>query len=142
MKPLESSVIKFIKKHHVLTFATSNNNEPYCANCFYAYMEEENCLVFASEESTKHIQDALKQRLVAGSIVLETHIIGKIQGIQFNGQIFLPQDDFAQKAKHTYVKRFPFARLMNTTLWVIELTFIKMTDNYLGFGKKILWNKE
>ncbi len=29
--------------------------------------------------------------------------------------------------------------LMDTHLWVVSLTQIKMTDNRLGFGKKLLW---
>lgn len=32
--------------------------------------------------------------------------------------------------------------LMDTTLWVVDLTLIKFTDNRLGFGKKIVWQKE
>ena len=27
-------------------------------------------------------------------------------------------------------------------LWIVDLTFIKMTDNRLGFGKKIIWEKK
>jgi uncharacterized protein YhbP (UPF0306 family) len=30
---------------------------------------------------------------------------------------------------------------MNTHLWVVKLTMIKMTDNRLGFGKKLIWIK-
>jgi len=33
------------------------------------------------------------------------------------------------------------AMLMDTTLWAVDLTHIKMTDNRLGFGKKIIWEK-
>jgi uncharacterized protein YhbP (UPF0306 family) len=29
--------------------------------------------------------------------------------------------------------------LMDTHLWVVKLTYIKMTDNRLGFGKKLIW---
>jgi uncharacterized protein len=35
--------------------------------------------------------------------------------------------------------RFPVAALMDTRLWIVRLTFIKMTDNRLGFGKKLIW---
>ena len=35
--------------------------------------------------------------------------------------------------------RFPVAALMDTRLWILKLTHIKMTDNRLGFGKKIIW---
>ena len=29
--------------------------------------------------------------------------------------------------------------LMKTTLWVVDLSFLKFTDNRLGFGKKLIW---
>ena len=139
---IDKRIIKFIHKHHVLTLATSNENEPYCANCFYVYLEDENCLVFTSDKSTKHINDIKNQKLVAGSIVLETIIIGKIQGIQFQGIINEPKGELKKKVKKAYLKRFPIAMLMKTTLWIVELTFIKYTDNKLGFGKNLIWEKK
>lgn len=135
----EKRIVDFIKKHHVLTLATSNNNNPYCCNCFYVYLKEENMLVFTSDKTTKHISDATKQNYVAGSIMLETNVVGKIQGIQFNGIIEEPKDELLKKVNKAYLKRFPYAVLMDTTMWVVKLSFIKMTDNRLGFGKKLIW---
>ena len=40
--------------------------------------------------------------------------------------------------KKKYLKRFPYARLMETTLWTLKLSFVKYTDNRLGFGKKLI----
>ena len=134
-------IIDFIKEHHVLTLATSVNDIPYCANCFYIYLEDENIFVFTSDNETKHVQDVLQNNYVGGSVVLETSVVGKIQGIQFNGNMYLPEGDIKKKAKKTYMKRYPFAQLMKTQLWVVELDFIKLTDNRLGFGKKLIWRK-
>ncbi len=142
MKEIDQRIIEFIHKHHVLILATSNNGIPYCANCFYVYDEEENKLIFTSDYETKHIQDVLKQNIVAGSVVLETNVIGKIQGIQFQGKMTEPKDKDLKKAKSKYLKRFPVAMLMKTNLWTVELTFLKFTDNRLGFGKKLIWGKE
>jgi len=142
MNQPDQRIIEFIQKHHVLTLATSNNGIPYCANCFYVYDEEENRLVFTSDYETKHIRDVLKQNIVAGSIVLETNVIGKIQGVQFQGKMTEPKDKDFKKAKSKYLKRFPVAMLMKTTIWTVELTFLKFTDNRLGFGKKLLWGEE
>ena len=75
---------------------------------------------------------------ISGTIVLETSIVGKIQGIQFEGEVFEPIGDMASKAKNQYLKKFPFAVFMDTHFMVVKLT-IKMTDNRLGFGKKLLW---
>lgn len=137
----DKKIIEFLKEHHVLTIATSVDNYPYCANCFYAYMEKENMLVFTTGHETKHGADFSKNSQVAGSVVLETDVIGKIQGIQFCGSIFEPKEELLKAAKKRYLKRFPFAALMDTTLWTVELQFIKMTDNRFGFGKKLIWVK-
>jgi hypothetical protein len=138
----DKRIVDFINEHHVLTLATSFDEEPYCANCFYVYMEEENSLVFTSDYDTKHIQQASHNIYVAGSIVLETNVIGKIQGVQFQGIISEPSAELHEKARKAYLKRFPIAMLMKTTLWVVDLTFLKFTDNRLGFGKKLKWEKE
>jgi hypothetical protein len=105
-------------------------------------MEEENSLVFTSDYDTKHIMQASHNIYVAGSIVLESNVVGKIQGVQFQGIISEPQGDSLNKARTAYLKRFPVATLMKTTLWVVDLTFLKFTDNNLGFGKKLTWEKE
>lgn len=137
---IDERIIRFFRKHHVLTIATSVNNEPWCANCFYVYLEEENALVFTTDADTRHGKEFLQNPDVAGSVVLETLIIGKIRGIQFQGTISEPSGELLSKAKTAYLKRFPVAALMDTRLWIVSLTYIKMTDNRLGFGKKLIWN--
>jgi uncharacterized protein len=140
-KMIDRRVIRFFKKHHVLTIATSVGNEPWCANCFYVYLEDENALVFTTDITTRHGSEFLKNSLVAGSVVLETLVIGKIRGVQFQGVVSEPEGTLLPKAKWAYLKRFPPAALMATNLWMVKLTLIKMTDNRLGFGKKILWQE-
>jgi len=137
----EKRVVDFLKEHHVLTLATSCKNQPYCANCFYIYLEEENAFVFSSDEETKHISDVRENNLVAASVVLETNTIGKIQGVQVKGEMLEPEGDLLKKANVAYLKRFPYAILKTTKLWVLDISFIKMTDNRLGFGKKLIWEK-
>ena len=135
----DRQIIKFFRKHHVLTIATTVNDEPWCASCFYVYLEEKNALVFTTDLSTRHGQEFLKNSLVAGSVALETKIIGKIQGIQFQGIVSEPEAEIIEKAQKAYIRRFPVAMLMDTHLWIVRLTCIKYTDNTLGFGKKIIW---
>ena len=138
-KMVDSRIIRFFRKHHVLTIATTVGNEPWCANCFYVYLEEENSLVFTTASDTRHGKEFLQNPIVAGSVVLETMIIGKIRGIQFQGIVSEPEGENLTKAKWAYLKRFPPAALMDTHLWIVKLTFIKMTDNRFGFGKKLIW---
>jgi uncharacterized protein len=139
---VDSRIIKFLRKHHVLTIATTVENEPWCANCFYAYLEEENLLVFTTDADTRHGKEFIKNPLVAGSVVLETMVIGRIRGIQFQGIVSEPEGEMLTKAKWAYLKKFPPAVLMDTHLWVVKPTLIKMTDNRLGFGKKLLWTHD
>jgi len=138
----DARIIEFIKDHHVLTIATVANSRPWCSHCFYAFDENEMCLIFTSDSDTRHSIEWSENEHVAGGIVLETSIVGKIQGIQFQGIMSEPNGDLKSKVQLVYLKRFPFAVLMNTQLWVIHLNFIKMTDNRLGFGKKIIWKRE
>jgi len=138
-KMVDRRIVKFFRKHHVLTIATTVGNEPWCANCFYVYLEEENTLVFTTDPETRHGKEFLKNLHVAGTVVLETSIIGKIRGIQFRGIVSEPSVEIAEKSKSVYLRRFPVAMLMDTHLWVVKLSFIKYTDNRLGFGKKLVW---
>lgn len=137
---MDKRIVKFFHKHHVLTIATTVNDQPWCANCFYVYLEGENCLAFTTDDDTRHGREFDINNTVAGSVVLETGVIGKIQGIQFTGIVSRPDEELLKIVRKNYLKRFPVAALMNTSLWVVRLTHIKMTDNRLGFGKKLVWN--
>lgn len=134
-------ILKFLKKHHVLTLATSLNNKVWCSSCFYAFDEKNMCFIFTSDTETQHAEQALKNPNVAGNIHLETKIIGKIRGIQFSGRTEIVKGDDLRLAKSKYLKRFPFAILAKTDIWVLYIDYIKMTDNSLGFGKKLKWNR-
>ncbi len=135
-------IIEFIKKHHVLTMATCVENESWCCNCFYVYIEDENSFLFTSDSDTKHIRMATLNAKVSGSVVLETSVIGKIRGIQFTGELKKVENSENSKYTKKYLSRFPFAILHKTDLWKIDLKMIKMTDNRLGFGKKLYWYRE
>ncbi len=139
---VEERIVDFIKEHHVLTLATSENNQPYCCNCFYVYHPEENCFAFSSDEGTKHIQDVRQNAQVGASIVLETKTVGKIQGLQITGVLKEAEGETLKTYKKMYLKQFPYAILKSTKLWILEVDFLKMTDNRLGFGKKIIWKKD
>lgn len=138
---IDNRIIKFIGKHHVFTLATVAGDAPWCCNCFYAYLKDANLLVFTSDYKTRHVVEAQANPRVAGTIVLETSVVGKIQGIQFTGTMYRPEGSLQSIAENAYMSRFPFARLMDTTIWVVDLELIKMTDNLLGFGKKLIWEK-
>ena len=143
---IDSKIVSFIGRHHVMTLATVGVKTPYCSNIFYNWMAEFECFVFASSQSTRHGKDAIVQCAVAGSIVLESKIVGKLQGLQLQGEMKMCStidSGVAKSAKRSYLKRFPYAvAIPDLELWVLEPHFLKYTDNTLGFGKKLTWGDE
>lgn len=136
---VDKKIERFISKHHVLTLATSTlDGEPYCCNCFYAYDAESAAFIFTTDSTTHHGQMMLQNRSVAASIVLETRTVGKVQGLQITGQAVVARDG----DRLTYIKAFPYAAVADLSLWRLEAKMMKLTDNTLGFGKKLIWQKE
>ena len=137
---VDERIVKFIKKHHVLTLATleRGSEQPYVANCFYAYDSERNLFIFTSDLTTRHGAEMDQNPCVALSIVRETRIVGCVEGIQIEGIA----ERGTEEARKTYIKRFPYAAIAPLTLWEVTPTMLKLTDNKLGFGKKLIWQSE
>lgn len=138
---MDKKIVSFIEGQKNLTLCTSVNNTPHCASCFYAYVSEDNCIVFKSHKNTTHIVNALINDKVAGTIIPDIDKIGTVKGIQFVGKFNVPSGDFAEQVKKKYYGKYPFALAMAGDIWAIELLSVKMTDNTLGFGKKLCWDK-
>ncbi len=135
---VDKKIVAFIRRHHVLTLATSVEGEPYCAACFYAYDKERNRLIFTSDDTTRHAQQMIANAKVAIGITLETRVVGKVQGAQICG--IAERGD--EEDRRNYIKRFPYAAVAPLNIWAVVPTFIKLTDNTLGFGKKLIWNNQ
>lgn len=138
MEEKTKKIAKFIKAHHVMTLATTVADEPYCCNLFYAYDPQSQALIFTSDNTTRHAEMFAQNSQVAASIVLETRVVGKVQGAQICGRVKPAQEG----DKMLYIKRFPYAIVADLTLWRLEMEYVKLTDNTLGFGKKLIWQKE
>jgi uncharacterized protein YhbP (UPF0306 family) len=144
MRDMESTISNFIGRQKLMTLATVEDSEPYCASLFYAFLPDEKILVFKSNEESIHIRQARKNSLVAGTINLASANILKLQGIQFSGVFMeLSSPEIFQLASARYMQKFPFAGIIKKAdFWAISLNQIKMTDNSLGFGKKLFWKRE
>lgn len=130
--------MKFIGRHHVMTLATvDSNGTPYCSNAFYSYDNELEVLIFTSNIDTLHGEHMSQNSAVAASIVLETKVVGKLQGLQITGHVYAGDE----RDKKCYITTYPFAAAAPLTIWRLEPHFIKLTDNTLGFGKKLIWNR-
>ena len=136
---IDKKIERFISRHHVLTLATTTNDgAPYCCNCFYAYDADTAAFIFPTDSTTRHGQMMSENNRVAASIVLETRTVGKVQGLQITGMVKPAVDG----DKMTYIKSFPYAAVADLHLWRLEADFLKLTDNTLGFGKKLIWQRE
>lgn len=136
---MDEKIQFFLDGQKNLSFCTAVDNTPHCASCFYSYVSEGNFIVFKSDKNTMHIINALINDKVAGTILPDVDKVGTIRGIQFSGKFIVPEGGLLVNAKKKYYGKYPFALAMGGDLWAIELQFVKMTDNTLGFGKKTIW---
>lgn len=138
---VDKRIVSFIQSQSVLTLATSAYNIPYCAPCFYAYSENANALVFKSSAETNHIVQGVENQHVAGAVLPDKLVTGKVKGIQFSGTLDKVDAAIQDDLQKVYYKKYPFALAMGGELWAIKLSWIKFTDNTLGFGTKVIWGE-
>lgn len=140
---IDPRILDFIGQHHVLTVACATDiAELWCANAFYVFDLQEEAFIITSEAKTRHAQMFLKNPLVTGSVVLETEEVGKIRGLQFTGTVRCCDGGLFDRCRLRYLKRFPYAVFKGGEVWLITPDRIKYTDNRLGFGKKLHWQRE
>ena len=126
---------EFIQEHHVMSLATANEDELSVCSLFYVYDKNTKSFIVASSDETLHIQHITKNKQIAGNILLETKKVGEIKGLQFQGEFLSLKNKALQEL---YFKEFPYAIELNPRLWQIKVKTFKLTDNSLGFAKKII----
>ncbi|MEF9930857.1 MAG: hypothetical protein RSC28_06140 [Bacteroidales bacterium] len=149
---MEQRILDFIAEHHLLTFAAGVGSDIWCASAFYVFNPQICSFIITSDQNTRHIQLAInnnpdsnledKNNIVAGTVALETEKIGMIQGLQFKAAIKKADGSLFNEHRLLYLKRFPYAILKGSDLWILELLELKFTDNRLGFGKKLHWTRD
>lgn len=141
MGDIDERILKFISKHHVMTLATVNEcGEPHCCSLFYVYLPDCNLFVFTTDKDTVHGRHLSCNSKVAANITLETKIVGMIEGLQIEGISEQVDEKLLPEIKKAYLKKYPFAVFMDIELWTLEPAFMKLTDNKMGFGKKLIWS--
>ena len=145
---IDKRILDFIGEHHVMTVACAAPGaapdlpQLWCANAFYVFDEKEEGFIITSEAKTWHARLFLENSQVTGSIVLETEEIGKIRGLQFAGTVRRCDGGLFDRCRLQYLKRFPYAVFKGGEVWLILPDRMKYTDNRLGFGKKLLWQRK
>ncbi|MDR2882916.1 MAG: pyridoxamine 5'-phosphate oxidase family protein [Alistipes sp.] len=132
----------FARRHHVMTLATVGaEGRPWVAHAFYAWVPGGRWFVFMNNPATRHGAEMAACPRVAAAIALETRAVGRLQGLQIEGAVRLAEGGELEAARRAYLRRFPFAVVMEQAIWILEPGLMKFTDNTLGFGKKLIWTK-
>ena len=135
---MDERIVKFLKKMHLASVcAIDDDGQPYAFSAFYSFDEVNFCLLLASSDESSHIKFLKNSKLVAGTVALDTKIVCKIVGVQFQGVM----REASASERETYFKRFFYAKAMDPKIWCINLEKLKFTSNVLGFGKKIKWER-
>ncbi len=124
-----------------MTLATCIDSQPYCSVLFYSFEEKNEVLYFLSKPSSRHSKEIDANGAVSGSIIRGDSNIIKLQGVQFIGTCALVDLSSIAESKRHFLSAHPYAVLGNDLIWCLRLEWIKMTDNTIGFGKKIVWEK-
>lgn len=117
------------------------DGELWCANAFYLFDAQKVAFYILTEEKTRHAQMSGPQAHVAGTVNGQPKTVALIRGVQFKGEIRRLEGEEGDFARQAYNRRFPVARMLSAPVWEIRLDEIKFTDNTLGFGKKLVWQR-
>ncbi|MDX7998593.1 hypothetical protein FE394_05160 [Xenorhabdus sp. Reich] len=135
------TIKQYLTKQHVLTLCTSSTQDLWCASCFYVFDSDSMAFWFMTEVNTRHGQMMQKNPIVAGTVAGQIHNVTEIKGIQFRGEVILLTGEAETVARERYCHHFPIALTAKSPIWQLNLNKIKMVDNTLGFGTKLLWQR-
>ncbi len=138
---MDKALADFINECKVATVCCTLDEQPYCFNCYYAFIEQEGLLVYKSSFGTTHEKILELNPKIAGTIIPEQIDLATLRGIQFEGALMKETIDMAINASSAYYLKFPFAMAVPGKIYVIELKKIKFTDNGRGFGYKQHWER-
>jgi len=136
-----AAIGRYLKKQHVLSLCCGTAENLWCANCFYVFDATQAVFWLMTEPDTRHGELMQQQSVVAGTINGQPKSVLLIKGVQYRGQISQLTGEREALARAAYCKRFPVAKKVSAPLWEIRLDELKMTDNALGFGKKLRWQR-
>ena len=140
---MNERIEKFIQQHTCASFCCMDKGPtPYCFSCFYAFNPEDVLLYFKSAADSHHSGLMKENRSIAGTILPDKLNLFRIRGIQFEGIVLFNDDPLILQASTYYYKKFTVAKAMAGEIWTVRINKIKFTDNSLGFGKKLLWERE
>ena len=140
---MEKRIIDFLQGQRVATICcVDDEGKPYSFSCFYAFDVEGQLIYFKSSPTTHHAIFLNQRPFVSGTIQQDRLNPLAIKGVQFIGEVLNGNKDLPQRAPNFYHKKYPLALAVPGETWTIQVDMIKMTDNTLSFGKKLVWQRK
>ncbi len=140
---MDNLIIDFLEGQKLASICCiDEHGHPQCFTCFYAFDKKRKLLYFKTSVSTLHFGLLKNNPVVAGTIQADQFNPLALKGIQFTGKAFNGSDEPHKGGGGFYHRKYPFALAVPGEMWTVHLDFIKLTDNSLGFGKKITWKAE
>src|SRR3972149_5824392 len=113
MKPsrdeLKKLIFDYLSINKKMSLATCKDNVPWAATVMYAYDDDLN-IYFLSKLETRKVQNILTNSKVAVTINEVTGGIGKVRGIQLEGECMMVGGLEASKAYAIFLKRYFWLR--------------------------------
>ena len=145
---MRERLLRFLREHQVLTLAVNEaDGSPYAAALFYV-VDDDLRLYVVTDPATRHGQAMAANPSVAGTIQRDRQQWQEIRGVQFRGVCRQLHGTAQATGWLMYSSRFPFLQqpsailtreLVNTAMWRIEPTWMRLIDNRAGFGHKEEW---
>ncbi len=139
---MNETIIHFLEQQNCASVCCIDEaGKPYCFSCFYAFSRIDGLIYFKSSANSHHANLLKKNSFIAGTVLPDKLNKLTIKGIQFEAIVLDTQHPLVKKRLNNYYKKHPAALAMPGDIWILQIEYIKMTDNTLGFGKKIIWNR-
>ena len=139
---MNERISEFISKQTCGTLScVEGSGTSWCFSFFYSFDEEKKLLFYKSSNDTRHSIIIQANPRVSGTVLPDKLNFMAIKGVQFDGMILPAADPLTAQASAHYHKKHPVALAMPGEVWTIRLDHIKFTDNTLGIGKKLSWER-
>ncbi|QES88655.1 PNPOx family protein [Rhizosphaericola mali] len=141
MTEINKKIIDFIDANHVISIASYHNGELWAFNAFYTFQKTTSKLIILTSKNSVHGTLLLQNSSITGTISDQTLEVSQLIGLQFSGKMYPAVENEIDIYLKKYQDKFPISKNMKETVWLVEFDKLKYTDNTLGFGAKIFWER-
>lgn len=139
---MNHNILSFLKKQSAASISCVNElNEPYSFSVFVAFNSTEKLLYYKSPAAAYHSKVLEQNPKVSGTIMPDKLNKLAVKGIQFTGILLAEVDPLCRDASKIYHSKFPLALAIPGVVWTIQLTRVRMIDNFPGRFKKYSWER-